>query len=420
MKSSRERLRTLLISAGTVVTLVGIIAFGTARSNAASVPFKTFGRAENFGTALNAGHDVLLVGNSIGGTVSFLDGTTFANLGSLNVIPDLAERLAAMTPLERAGSEIVKQQEGGDRFVDDMFVSPDGRTLYVSRANLADVVAIDLITHQQRWRFKVDGLHADHMAMSPDGTRIVVSATTGQQAQVLNALTGALVGHFATGTYPHQNDYSADGSKIFNSSIGITAMPKALEFLKGQRQVTVVDAKTFKTIRTYTFEHGIRPSVIMPDEKTMYAELSYLNGFIEYDLVTGKITRTVTMPYTGPGAGLDPDSYPQNSAHHGLALSGDNSKLCDVGTIDNYVAIVSRPSLTTDRIIPVGSQPYWATTSKDGTRCLVSNSKDNTVSVISYATAQEITRVPVGNFPQRERTATVAQEALNALSPAAG
>lgn len=420
MKSSRERLRTLLISAGTVVTLVGIIAFGTARSNAASVPFKTFGRAENFGTALSAGHDVLLVGNSIGGTVSFLDGTTFANLGSLNVIPDLAERLAAMTPLERAGYEIVKQQEGGDRFVDDMFVSPDGRTLYVSRANLADVVAIDLVTHQQRWRFKVDGLHADHMAMSPDGTRIVVSATTGQQAQVLNALTGALVGHFATGTYPHQNDYSADGSKIFNSSIGITAMPKALEFLKGQRQITVVDAKTLKTIRTYTFEHGIRPSVITPDEKTMYAELSYLNGFIEYDLVAGKITRTVTMPYTGPGVGLDPDSYPQNSAHHGLALSGDNSKLCDVGTIDNYVAIVSRPGLTTDRIIPVGSQPYWATSSRDGTRCLVSNSKDNTVSVISYDTAQEITRVPVGNFPQRERTASVAQEALNTLSPAAG
>src|SRR5690348_10700446 len=97
MKSSRERLRTLLISAGTVVALVGIVAFGTARSNAASVPFKAFGHATS------AGHDVLLVGNSVGGTVSFLDGTTFANLGSLNVIPDLAERLAAMNPIERAG-----------------------------------------------------------------------------------------------------------------------------------------------------------------------------------------------------------------------------------------------------------------------------------------------------------------------------
>ena len=160
--------------------------------------------------------------------------------------------------------------------------------------------------------------------------------------------------------------------------------------------------------------------VITPDEKTMYAQLSYLNGFIEYDLVSGKITRTVNMPYSGPGDGLNPDSYPQNSAHHGLALSGDNSKLCDAGTIDNYVAIVSRPSLTTDRIIPVGRLPYWATTSKDGTRCLVSLSEDNAVSVISYDTAQEIARVPVGNFPQRERTATVTQEALNALSPAAG
>src|SRR5256885_15582899 len=89
-------------------------------------------------------HDVVLVGNSVAGTVSFLDGHTFTNLGSVNVIPDLQERLDAMNPIERAGYALVRQQEGGDRFVDDMFVSPDGRTLYVSRANLADVVAYDL------------------------------------------------------------------------------------------------------------------------------------------------------------------------------------------------------------------------------------------------------------------------------------
>src|SRR5262245_42499246 len=32
-------------------------------------------------------HDVLLVGNSVAGTVSVLDGHTFANLGSINVVP---------------------------------------------------------------------------------------------------------------------------------------------------------------------------------------------------------------------------------------------------------------------------------------------------------------------------------------------
>jgi YVTN family beta-propeller protein len=152
----------------------------------------------------------------------------------------------------------------------------------------------------------------------------------------------------------------------------------------------------------------------------MYTELSYLNGFVEFDLTTGKITRTVNMPFSADAQNLNPDNYPLNSAHHGLALSGDGSKLCDAGTIDNYVAIVSRPGLTTDRIIPVGNMPYWATTSSDGNYCLVSNSKDNDVSVISYSTAQEITRVPVGTFPQRERVGAVPDAVINALSPAAG
>jgi len=400
-----------LVAAGTATALAaGVVLTAVASNAAVTVPVKTFGR-----TVASPLRDVVLIANSVGGTVSFLDGTTFANLGSINVIPDLAERLAAMNPFERAGYEIVKQQEGGDRFVDDLLPSPDGRVLYISRANLSDVVAFDLVSHRIIWRFKVDGLHADHMAISPDGQRIVVSATTGQQAQVIDAATGTQVGRFATGTYPHQNDYSPDGTRIYNSSIGITAMPKALEFLKGERKITVVDAKTYKTVRTYTFDHGIRPSVIMPDEKTMYAELSYLNGFVEFDLVAGKITRTVTMPYANGAAALNPDDYPQNSAHHGLALSGDGSKLCDVGTIDNYVAIVSRPGLTTDRITPVGNQPYWATTSPDGHHCVVSNSKDNTVSVISYDTGLEVTRVPVGTFPQRERTGRVAPEVLATL-----
>jgi YVTN family beta-propeller protein len=409
----RRTFRTVLVAAGTAVTLVGVVAFGTAVSHAASTKVSAFNRPA-------ASRDVVLVGNSQGGTVSFLDGSTFANLGSLNIIPDLAERLAAMTPLERAGYALVKQQEGGDRFVDDMFVGPDGRTLYVSRSNLADVVAFDLVSHGLKWRFKVDGIHADHMALSPDGRQIVVSATTGQQVQVLDAATGGQVAHFSTGTYPHGNDYSPDGKRIYNSSIGVTAIPKALEFLKGSRQITVVDARTFRTVRTYTFDHGVRPAVITPDEKTMYLQLSYLNGFVEFDLARGVITRTVNMPFSAEAAAMRPDDYPRNSAHHGMALSGDGTKLCDVGTIDNYVAIVSRPALTTDRIVPVAHLPYWAQTSRDGNSCLVTNSNDNVVSVVSYGTAQEVTRIPVGAFPQRERLATVLPEVIGALAPTIG
>ena len=393
-------------------TLAGFVAVVAATFGLGAV---TPARAQETPGGLAALRDVVLVGNSVGGTVSFLDGRTFAVVGSFNAIPDLQQRLAEMTPGERLGYETARAQLG-DRFVDDLAVAADGRTLYVSRANLADLVAFDLGTHQQLWRFKVAGIHADHLALSPDGARIVISASTEQKAQVVDARTGGQVGTFATGAYPHANDYSPDGRRIYNASIGVTALPWYLEFLKGPRQLTVVDAQTLRVVRTYTFDHGIRPAVFTPDEKIMYAQLSYLNGFVEYDLTAGRILRTVNLPYSPEGQALGRDSYPQNSAHHGMALSGDNSKLCVAGTIDDYVAIISRPALSTDRVIPVGDQPYWATTSVDGQHCVVTNSKSNSVSVIDYRTAQEVARIPVGNFPQRERLAQVSPDVLPALA----
>lgn len=363
--------------------------------------------------------NVLMVGNAYGGTVSFIDEQAFASLGSLNVIPDLQQRLDEMNLIERTAYEIVRA-ENGDKLVDDMFVSPDGRTLYVSRANLPDVVAIDLITHRQVWRFKLEGYHADHMALSPDGSRIIVSDTTVNEAQVIDARTGTEVAEFPTGTYPHANDYSPDGTRLYNSSIGTVSLPQWMEWAKGARQLTVVNPSTFRVTRTYKFDHGVRPAVFTPDNKTMYAQLSYLNGFIEYDLVAGRIVRTVTMPYSPEGRALSVDDYPGNSAHHGMAMSGDGTKLCMAGTIDDYAAIVSRPALTTDRIIPVGDIPYWTQTSTNGRYCYVSLSGEDEVAVLSYATAQVVARVPVGDFPQRERTGGVAQEALDRLSPAAG
>jgi YVTN family beta-propeller protein len=366
-------------------------------------------------TASAALRDVLVVGNAVGGTVSFLDGHTFANLGSLNAIPDLPERLAAMDPLRRAAYEIVRK-EAGDKFVDDAHVSPDGRTLYVSRGILGDAAAFDIASKRQLWHTGLDGLKADHATLSPDGTRFVISAITAQKSQLIDTATGRIVNSFATGTYPHENMYSADGRSIYNFSIGTTSLPKALNWAKGSKAVTVVDAQSLRTIRTYQFEYGIRPAVVTADEKTMYAQLSYLNGFVEYDLLAGRITRTVQMPFSAAGQALSPDKYPQNSAHHGMAMSGD--KLCMTGTIDDYTAVVSRPGLTTDGFVhyPVGATPYWAASSVDGRYCFVSLSALDAVSVVDYRTAQEVARIPVGDYPQRERLGRLAEDVVPTLT----
>ncbi|HEY4022827.1 MAG TPA: serine/threonine protein kinase [Pseudonocardiaceae bacterium] len=406
MPTTRRLRRTTALISGVLLSLATI-----------SIP-----AAAGVPTSANDLRDVLVVGNSQDGTVSFIDQNTFANLGSLNVTPDLQSRLNEIyvNPVWLAGYEAVKSIEGGDRFVDDATISPDGRTLYVSRGNLDDVAAFDIGTHAELWHTRLSGFHADHAALSPDGTRYVVSDTTAQTADMFDTATGKVVGTFPTGTYPHQNDYSADGKYIYNSSIGVTTLPQALEWAKGSFLLTKVDASTLKVVQTWTFQHGIRPNVIAPDGHTFYTDLSYLNGFVKYDLNTGKIENTVQMPFASGGVSLKPDSYPKNSAHHGIALSGDGSKLCDAGTIDDYTAIVSTNDLSTSGTVtyPAGALPYWAQSSTDGQYCFVSLSQVNAVSVVDYATAKEVARVPVGTFPQRERIGKIDPSVLGSLTPA--
>ena len=373
--------------------------------------------------------NVLIVGNAVAGTVSFIDAGTLKNLGSFSVIPDLQQVFASWNLGQWANYAIANADEatvdpsvGGTRYIDDFALSPDGSTMYVSRGNLDDVAAFNLVTHQELWVAPVDGIHADHLALSPDGTKLVVSATTANDADVYDTATGALTGKFATGSYPHQDTFTSDGKYIYNESIGVTALPYALNVLKGALQLEKVDASTLQVVKVWTFPYGLRPFVIAPDGTTMYADMSYLNGFIKYDLNTSQTLATVQQPYSATAATESYDSYPQNSAHHGIALSGDTSKLCDVGTIDDYAKIVDTSTLTTTATVsyPTGSIPYWALTSTDGGYCYVSLSADNAVSVISYATGAEVARIPVGNFPQRERTATVPETVIAGLSASNG
>lgn len=391
-----------------VLALTLTLAFGSVTASAASP-------ADGSRDGLR---DVVIVGNSAGGTVNFIDSRTYENLGSLDVIPDLDAVLAGMNPLRRAAYEVVRQQAGGDKFVDDAHVSPDGRTLYVSRGNLGDAAAYDIASGRQLWRTHLDGVKADHATLSPDGRTFVISAITVAKSQTLDTATGRITGEFPTGTYPHENMYSADGKRIYNMSIGVTSLPKALNFLKGTKQVTVADAQTLKVVRKYSFDFGVRPAVITPDERTMYAQLSYLNGFIEYDLERGRTVRTVQMPFGAGGGVMKPDDYPQNSAHHGMAMNAAGDKLCMAGTIDDYTAVVSRPGLTTDGFVhyPAGSLPYWTVTAPDGKHCFVTLSNRDEVSVVDYTTAKEVARVKVGDFPQRERAGKIAEDALGGLT----
>ena len=375
--------------------------------------------------------DVLVVSNNWAGTADVVNPRTFKRLKRLNVVPDKAARIAEIQadPTAKFYYDSIRALvgEGHDQYVDDGFVSRDGRLVFFSRPSFADVVAIDIRTNEIRWRTHVDGYRADHMALSPDGERLLVSASTARVIDVLDTTSGAILGTIASGDSPHESNFSRDGSTIFHASIGTVYTDTddpALDATKGERVFEVIDAKTLQVRRRIDMgakmaEFGrpgmssaVRPMAISPNERFVYFQLSFFHGFAEYDLRADRITRVIDLPLSDVSEGMPRTDYVLDSAHHGLAMNPKGTKLCAAGTMSDYAAIVKRGPLKLQRIVPVGKTPYWSASSEDGKYCFVSVAGEDRVSVISFKTAREVARIKVGDHPQRMRTGRVLRKAL--------
>ncbi|MCU7725012.1 YncE family protein [Actinoplanes sp. KI2] len=372
-------------------------------------------------TAAPAVQEVMFVGNNWDGTVDVIHSSgDFAKIGRINVVPDKTQRLLEiyLNPIKLAYYLGIQQGpgEGHDQLVDDMYTTPAGDALVVSRPSFADVVSIDLATGAEKWRFAVSGYRADHMAVSPDGTKVAVSASTSNTVHVLDIVTGKQLGSFGAGDKPHENIFTRDGRYLWNMSIGevnTSLDDPSMDWTKGDRHITVADAKTYQVVKTIDMRprldafgrsdlsDAVRPAVFTPDESKLYFQVSFFAGVVEYDVATDKITRVKELPLN-PATNPDRTTWVNDSRHHGLSMSPDGSKLCVAGTMDDYATVLDRATLAPGPLV-TASKPYWATVSGDGQDCVISESGADQVTAISFATGQKVTSVAVGDHPQRVR-----------------
>lgn len=386
------------------------------------------GRAEGL-------REVMFVGNNWEGTADVIESSgSFGKLGRINVVPDKQERLDEIyaNPIKLAFFIGIRNGpgEGHDQLVDDMYSTPDGKSMVVSRPSFADVVSIDVETGKLRWRFPVSGFRSDHMAVSPDGERVAVSASTSNTVHVLDIATGEEAGSFKTGDKPHENVFTDGGRHIWNMSIGdvqTSTDDPWLDWTKGDRKITVVDSETFEEVKVIDmrerldafgrkdFSDAVRPVAFTPDESKLYFQVSFFNGFFEYDVAADKITREKVLP-KNPDTSEDRTTWVNDSRHHGMSMSPEGDKLCVAGTVDDYATVVDRESLEEGPLVSA-SKPYWATVSGDGKSCVISEAGSDQVTAIDFATGEKKVSVPVGDHPQRVRIAHVPE---GWTSPAAG
>jgi DNA-binding beta-propeller fold protein YncE len=401
---------------GRLLTISAALACSGAAVSVLAAAFPGAGVSKTRSRSSAGSHVVLAVANSYDGTVDLIDARTFRRLGRpLNVIPD---GTTPRDPQQAAAYPLILARQGEVNYTQEADFSPDGKTLYVSRGYLGDVAAFSVATHKLLWRLEVPGLRADHLAVSPNGQRLFVSALPGTKVYAINTHSHRYSGSYEAGTFPHVLEFSPDGHFIYSGSLGDQLAPYGQDH--GIHQITVADARTLKVARTYRFAAGVRPFAFA-SAKRLVVQLSYFSGFEVLNLATGQ-TRAVKLPLLGPGKTLARQNYPNAAADHGIAVSGNT--VCAAGTISNYVATVSLRGRI-KRIVPVGQAPAEALTSPDREFCFVTSrgptgmhvahvTNGDDVSVISYRTGKLVRRINVGRHPQAETLAVIPDATLRA------
>jgi DNA-binding beta-propeller fold protein YncE len=237
--------------------------------------------------APEASSEIALVANAEAGTVALVDVAPRSVLGAIDVNP-------ARTKSEGPGAP---------NYAQDTDVSPDGRTLYVSRGYLGDVAAFDIASRRLLWRQSLDTGRADHMTLTPDGRSLFVSALMDNRVYRIYAATGEITGHLVTGIYPHDNKVSRDGQRLYNTSIGpIASLPRSaraspLADKPGYPfQLTIADANTLQVRERIRLDKAIRPWHFTPDEKSLYAQLANEHAVVAYDIEARKVVRRLELP----------------------------------------------------------------------------------------------------------------------------
>jgi len=462
--------------------LPALIALGTALPAAAAAPPATDP------APVPGLRDVMFVGNNWAGTATVVDAHSLKVLRTgINLIPDKRQELndILLNPAKLAFYLLIQQGpgEGHDQYVDDMFTTRDGRYLAVSRPSFADVVWIDIakaaaagpagstasIVREQQ----MDGYRTDHMGLSPDGRRLLVSDSTERQVIEFSMVDEVVGGKqvrmgdrlrtFVSGETPHESNYSPDGSRIYHASIGKVYTPgdetsvgpvpigPLHDALKGDRWFEIVDNADFSITRRWDMgkelaeagypgmSSAVRPMAVAPDQRFVYFQVSYFHGFVEFDTQApdldgavgytaggipeprvGAVRRVVPLPNRVPGMPLE--QYVNDSAHHGLSMNDAGTTLCAAGTMDDYAALVDRAT-GSYKIFDTAAtghdylKPYWTTEGLDDT-CWISLSGSDSVAVLDFDTQQELAYLPVGDHPQRVRHGVVPVAVVASWSPA--
>lgn len=339
-----------------------------------------------------------------------------AEAGAVALVDVASRSIIGVLDINRARAE--RKGPGATNYAQDTDVSPDGRTIYVSRGYLGDVAAFDLTSGKMLWQRPLNTGRADHMTITKDGGSLFVSALMDNRVYKISTATGELNGHVVTGVYPHDVKVSKDGQRLYNSSLGpLGSLPRAAgaepltEKPGDPFQLTIADVATLAVRDRIKLDNAFRPWQFSKDEKLIYAQLSNEHAVITYDLASRKVIRRLELPVK---PGVTSADWDFEAPHHGLALTEDGATLCLAARASDYAALVNAKDMTLIATIPVGDAPGWAEVADEGRVCLIANTRSDDLSIISIPERAEVARFSIGNGPKHITVARIPKAVIAA------
>ena len=368
---------------------------------------------------------MLVVSNNWAGTADLVDPQTFERLERINVIPDAPERVAeiAADPMATFYFDNIRTLvgEGHNQYVDDGFTSPDGRFVVLLAAELRrrggdqpEDREIALANPDRRLPRRPHGAVPEREAAAglgldrergrrhrhPDGRdrRADPVRRLAAREQLLERR-------------------QADLPREHRARLHRRRRPVRGLATKGKRVFEVIDARTLEVLKTIDMGQKLAeagyPNMSAagaPDGDRPERALRLLPGLVllrdrQVRPERDRVVDVLDLPLAD-AEGVPRTDFLLDSAHHGLAINPEGTKLCVAGTMSGYAAIVTRKPFGSSARPTSARARTGRHTSEDGEYCFVSVA-GRPVAVISFKTGREVDRIKVGYHPQRMRTGDI-------------
>jgi YVTN family beta-propeller protein len=207
-------------------------------------------------------------------------------------------------------------------------LSPDGRLLYVSNEETAEMSVLDLGTGVIRTRVKV-GEEPEGVTTSPDGKTVWVTCEEEHEIVGVDTATFSVIGRVTTAKRPRSIVFTKDGTTMFVTG----------EFGFAVSVVDVASRKVVKTIDMPAGDGGKLPArpmgaVLSGDGSTLYVSNGRGRSVSAIDVATRTVTRTYPEVGERPwGIALSPD---------GAHLYTANGPGADVSSVDIATGTVQK------------------------------------------------------------------------------